>query len=62
MEITLKEGEEIKIKAEKGTSAAYMTVVCINDYILKRNEADVVKDSLKLSSLTGLSSEDKKNG
>ena len=42
-EIILKEGEEIKIKAEKGTSEAYLIAVCIQNCILKKSEAEVIK-------------------
>ena len=59
MEIILKEGEEIRIRAEKGTSEAYMDMICIKNYILKKNESEVVKDSLKRSQKTGNSEEGK---
>jgi len=42
-EITLKEGEEIKIKAEKGTSQAYMIAVCFKNCILKKSEVEAIK-------------------
>lgn len=42
MELILKEGEEIKIKAEKGTSEAYMIAVCFKDCILKKEEVKVL--------------------
>ncbi len=42
MEIILKEGEEVKIKAEEGTSEAYMIIVCIQNCILKKSEAEVI--------------------
>lgn len=44
MIINLKEGEEIKIKAEKGTSEAYMIVVCFQNCILKKSEAEAIKN------------------
>lgn len=43
MEIILKEGEEIKIKAKEGTSEAYMILVCIQSCILKKSDAEVIK-------------------
>ncbi len=43
-EIILKEGEEIKIKAEKGTSQSYMIVVCIQNCILKKCEAEAIEN------------------
>ncbi len=42
MEIILKEGEEIRIKSEEGTSEAYMDVVCFKDCILKKSDAEVI--------------------
>ena len=43
MEVNLKEGEEITIRAEKGTSEAYVTMVCYKNCILKKSEAEVLK-------------------
>jgi len=43
-EIVLKEGEEIKIKAEKGNSEQYMIVTCIKNCILKKSEAEAIKN------------------
>ena len=42
-EIILKEGEEIKIKAENGTSEAYLIAVCIQNCILKKSEEQAIK-------------------
>ncbi len=43
MEISLKEGKEIKIKAEKGNSYQYRIMVCCKNCILTKQEADAVK-------------------
>jgi len=43
MEIILKEGEEIKIKANEGTSEAYMILVCIQNCILKKSDTEIIK-------------------
>ena len=37
MEINLKEGEEVKIKADKGTAEAYATTVCYKNCILAKS-------------------------
>ena len=42
--IILKEGEEIKIKAENGTSEAYAIMVCYCNCILKRSEVRALKN------------------
>ncbi len=44
MEINLKEGEEIKIKAEGGNSEQYMVAVCFKNCILKKQEVNAIKD------------------
>lgn len=46
MKIILKEGEEIKIKAEEGTSEAYMILVCIRNCILKKSDAEIIRNKL----------------
>lgn len=43
MEIRLKEGEEIKIKADNDNPEAYMVAVCIKNCILKKQEAEAIK-------------------
>ena len=43
MEIKLKEGEEIKIKAENGNSKQYRIIVCYNNCILTKQEVDAIK-------------------
>ena len=43
IEITLEEGEEIKIKAKRGTSESYMIAICFKDCILKKSEAEAIK-------------------
>ena len=47
MEISLKEGEEIKIKAKNGTSYAYTIIVCYKNYILNKKDADFLKEDEK---------------
>jgi len=39
-EIILKEGEEVKIQAEKGTSHAFAIMVCYKNCILHKGQAD----------------------
>ncbi len=43
MEISLKEGEEIKIKSKNGTSYAYTIIVCYKDCILEKSQMEILK-------------------
>ena len=42
-EVILEEGEEIKVKAEKGNTEQYRIMVCYQNCILSKSEADALK-------------------
>lgn len=54
MEINLKEGEQITIRAKKGTSFAYRTLVCYKNCILLKKEADAVKPKRTGTTIIGV--------
>ena len=43
MEIILKEGEEIKIKAEKENTYAYKIMICYHNCIIKKRDVKILK-------------------
>ena len=61
MEINLREGEEIKIKAKEGTSEAYMIVVCFQDCILKKSEMIAINPQKEPTTSDGIKHELHKN-
>jgi len=46
MKLKLKEGEEIRIEAENGTSEAYTIIVCYNSCILKKSQVIMIEKRL----------------
>ena len=43
MEIRLKEGEKVKIKAEKGNPEQYRIMICHQNCILTKQEVEAIK-------------------
>lgn len=40
MEVTMKEGERLTVKSEKGRFAAYVVLECIDGQIMNRTDSD----------------------
>ena len=41
--IKLKEGQSVRIRAEEGTEKAYMDIICHQNCILKKSDAEALK-------------------